>query len=333
MKLLSSHLSKPMTSVRSESIDKELALEPGTSFRKTGVEKTYRIRDGEEFLKIACQAFTGALEQAGIEANELDLLIFAGASRAQVLPCTAALIQGEVGHSGYGCFDVDATCLGFLRALEVASSFISSGAYQTVAIVVTEGSTSHLDQADLRTYPLFGDGAVCYILSSSEARHSAQFREFCYLGRRFSTYGQYSDLCKLEGGLTRLPAWECRGKDDSRFKFQMKGRELYALSARLLPNELEKFLKSMDMTLGDCDWVVPHQASQAAMNLMSSRLGIPEGKLVNIIRDHGNQVAASIPTALHYLLEKEDFVVAKKVLLIGTGAGFGIGLSLVEITS
>jgi len=332
MEILSTYVALPRIKSLSTEIDQKLGQPSGTSCRKSGVRSTHRISESKEFLEMAGRAFLGAFNDSGLGASDLDLLIFAGASKAQVLPCTAALIQEAVGHSGYGCFDVDATCLGFLRALQIATQFLSTKTYRNIAIVVAEGSSRHLNAKDPLTSPLFGDGAAAYILSASESTpgHS---RSIARIATHFATYGEFAELCKLEGGLVHLPAWECTSQTDPRFLFQMKGKQLYATTAKLLPKHLHEFLDKEGLELDDFDWVVPHQASQSALNLMSSRLKIPSHKLVNIIEENGNQVAASLPIALHSLLSHLPPKSSVNILLIGTGAGFGIGLTILTLSA
>jgi 3-oxoacyl-[acyl-carrier-protein] synthase-3 len=299
---------RPSRLISSHDIDTSLNLKKGTALKLSGVHTRHWTSPEET-----------------IAPSDLDALIYTGASHAQPVPCTAALIQQAAGHQKYSCFDIDATCLGFLKALEIAHLYLASGTYQRLVIVVSECASKGLNPKSPKSYSLFGDGAVAYLLDRDQGL------SIKHLGAHFATYGQFASECQILGGGSHLPGYQHCAENHDQFLFEMNGRKLYLEAARLLPPHLDTFLKKQNLTLSDIDWVVPHQASRTAMALLAKRLKIPKQKVINILADHGNQIAASIPIALHHLLTQREVLPGQKIILIGTGAGLGLGTTLLEI--
>ena len=316
---------RPSRIISADEIDTTLNLKKGTAMKLSGVANRRWVSAEETVTHMGAQVLQQVLDQAQLVPADLDALIYTGASRAQLVPCTAALIQEAAGHQKYSCFDIDATCLGFLKALEIANLYLASGTYQRLVIVVSECSSKALNPKSPKSYSLFGDGAVAYLLECDQGL------SIKHLGSQFATYGQFASECRISGGGAILPGYDYRESNHDQFLFKMNGRKLYLEATRLLPSHLDTFLKKQNLTLSDIDWVVPHQASRTAMDLLAKRLKIPKHKLIDILADHGNQIAASIPIALHHLLTQRDVLPGQKILLIGTGAGLGLGTTLLEI--
>lgn len=316
---------QPSRLISADEIDTTLNLKKGTSLKLGGVKTRHWASEEETVAHMGANVLQQVLQKANLHPADLDALIFTGASRAQPIPCTAALIQQAAGHRKYSCFDIDATCLGFLKALEIANLYLASGTYQRLVIVVSECASKGLNPKSPKSYSLFGDGAVAYLLDRDQGL------PIKHLGSQFATYGQFASECRISGGGTNLPAYEHRESNHDQFLFEMNGRKLYLAAARLLPPHLDAFLEKQNLTLSDIDWVVPHQASRTAMDLLAKRLKIPKEKIINILADHGNQIAASIPIALHHLLTRHEVLPGQKILLIGTGAGLGLGTTLLQV--
>ena len=147
---------------------------------------------------------------------------------------------------------------------------------------------------------------------------------------RFATFSQHAEACRIRGGAARLPAFTYAKENHNEFLFHMNGRQLFHQTAIHLPPFIEAFFDSAPCRLDEVDWVVPHQASRAAMDLMAKRLQIDPSRIIDILADHGNQISASIPTAFAHGIEAGKIRPGHRILLIGTGAGLGLGALLLH---
>jgi 3-oxoacyl-[acyl-carrier-protein] synthase-3 len=317
----------PKKIVRSTEIDLKLGLTAGTIESKTGVGSRHFIQD-ETLSQMAKYAATQALENAQLKANQIDLIISAGASPEQIIPCNAVLFQKELGlgESGIACFDIDATCLSFLSALDYASSAIAVGRYKNVLIISSEISSLGLNDEDIETVGLFGDGAVAVIVGQPDKKHSTEI-----IDHQLRTYSSSADLCQIVGGGSKLPGYEYCTSNKSSYLFQMNGPKLFKQAMKYLPGNVEEFFtKNNNYSLSDVKFVIPHQASGSGMALMRRRLNIEAERWVDILNTHGNCIAASLPMALHELTQNNAVKPGDLLLLIGTGAGISVGMTLLR---
>lgn len=313
----------PRTRVSSSGLDEKLERPEGWSEDKSKVLNRHFADADETFAFMGARALEKALEQARIEARDLDLLISASASYEQLLPYQAASIHREMGlgSSGIPCFDVGTTCLSFVSALDVASMYLSSGRARRIAIVSSELPSSCLNWNDPETAPLFGDGAAAVIIEASNGDQGL-------LACRLETYSEGYDLCRIRAGGCKFNFRKAPPTEEH-YLFAMEGRRLFKLVANKMEPFIEKLMSEAEMKFDEIDMVVPHQASPLGLYHMQQRLGIPDHKIVNILADHGNQVAASIPIAFDHALK--TLKPGSTALLIGTSAGLSIGAALVKV--
>lgn len=301
----------------SEEFDLTFCLPSGSTEKRTGVSTRF-IATGESLPDLAARSVKSALSMAGFGPPDLDLLIFAAASSQQPIPSTASLVLNSLGKKlSVPCFDLDATCLSFLQALETATALIETGRYETIAIVTAEKPTTFLNPSCQATAPLFGDGSATCILSSRTGGV-----KLSNLKSSFETHSEHSNSCTIKGGGLAAPAFSLSKDNQDDFYFKMQGKQLYAAAAQHLPQFLNTFLKRHKLSLSRFDKIIPHQASGTAIRLLTRRLGLSPQQVVNIVQNHGNQVAASIPIALHHAMKEYP---SGSFLLLGTGAGLGLG--------
>jgi 3-oxoacyl-[acyl-carrier-protein] synthase-3 len=323
--LLGSAVFQPKDFCSSDQIDRELNLAPGTAFRMSGVAQ--RPRAGKTPLSaMAGEAAREALNRAGLSPRDLDLILFAGASFEQVLPCTAAFVQRELGDEARGvpCFDVNSTCLSYLTALETVQAFLESRHYRTILVVNAEMASQHLNRDHKESYFLFGDGATAFVFGSRAPGLTFELSRF-----RMETYAEEIEACGIRGGGAALNVFQLTPDNHGDFRFQMDGPRLFRKAAELLPGFMTRLLG--DMPLNQVRWVVPHQASGSAMKLIRRRLGIAEDRWIDILSDHGNQISVSIPMAFHTLLESGKVQAGDTILLVGTGAGLALAGALLTV--
>jgi 3-oxoacyl-[acyl-carrier-protein] synthase-3 len=321
----------PRRVVTSLELDERLGLAGGTFENASGV-RSRRYADADESPSfMGAQAAYAALEDAGMKFADIDLILGACGTAEQAIPCTAALVQRamEQENSGVPCFDVNSTCLSFVTALQVARSFLALGTYKNILIVSSEVASVGLNYKHLESASLFGDGAAAFVVSRAPAGERSAM-----LAYKMVTYSSGWDTCQIAGGGSQNhPSrmdWSLE-RDDERFLFSMNGPKVFKLAAKYMDDFVEGLEEEAGMRLADAKVLIPHQASESAMELIRRRLGLPPEQMVKIIGEHGNMIAASIPLALHYSLQNGTLVDGDVAFLIGTSAGFSIGGAVIRV--
>lgn len=310
----------PSNIVKNSDLD-ELSGKPrGTFEKKTKIHTRYYASDNETVIYMGLEAAKEAIEKSKIKAESLDVIIFANSVPFQPIPCSAAFLQRELGleESGIPCFDINATCLSHLVAMEQLAPQIQYGKYSNALVVSSEVASKGLNYDQVESSGLIGDGAAATILSKTEEDESSKL-----ISSLFRTYSSGIESAQIKGGGSRIHPKETSGGDKV-FTFDMDGREIYKLANQKIPPFLNELFEGTGYTLDDIDIVIPHQASFQSLQLMTRKLNL-ERRVVNIVQDVGNQVSASIPYTLNYAIEEEVVKRGDKVLMLGTGAGLSIG--------
>ncbi len=319
--ILGTGKSLPSCEVTAEDIDLQCNLAYGTTARITGLEKRYFLKD-ESASELMLKAINEALKNAKLGIDDIDCIISANATMQQMIPFNGAGVHAILNpKKNIPSFDINMTCLSALRAFDIASNLLSE--YPTILIVSCDIASTGLDWSDIRTAGIFGDGAAAMVLGASERGG--------IVVSNFETHSEGFEYCQIRGGGTKLPPSTYLGEYKEIGVFEMNGKKLFKLSSKILPKFIDSTLKREGLTLDDIDWIVPHQASQASLSHIVRMLKVDKNKLIDIFKNHGNQVAASIPTALHELFMTKDLKSGEKVMLIGTSAGVGLGLVVWEV--
>ncbi len=321
LKILGTGEYVPSHHIDSESLDRAFNKASGWMFDQTGVRRRAHARGEENVVSMGAAAARQALENAGMSGEALDLIISVGSVPAQAIPCTAALLQRELGlaESGTAAFDLNATCLGFLAALDLVAQGIAMQRYKAVLIVAAERVSIGLKQSDPLTAGLFGDGAGAVVIGPSGAGQSAM------LSSLFQTFSVGAEYCRVRAGGSLInPHTEPEAYLEGSF-FEMRGRRLYKLVADKMPGFLEELLQRADLCLQDINVWVPHQASGHALKHIRAALDLPAERFISTLETHGNQVSASLPVALHRGIKAGQIVAGQRVALVGTGAGLSFG--------
>ena len=300
-----------------ESLDEKHGWPAGHTLAKSGVRVRHFAADHDSQSQLGAAALADALQRADLPASSIDLLISACGVPEQALPSTACFIAEKAGlPRGTPAFDVNASCLGFLAALRVAAGLLASGGYTRIAVVSSDLASRGLDWDEPEASLIFGDGAAAVILEQGEgAQGMAAFK--------METYPEGKRFCEIRaGGTQRNPRTGVSPKD---FMFHMDGRAVFKLATKVMPAFLSALMAQTDGGKDSIDLVVPHQASHLGMAHAARKLGLPASHIVNIYETHGNQVAASLPTALHEAVVTGRAKPGSRLLLIGTGAGLMVG--------
>lgn len=310
----------PQKIVTSAELEQQLHIPPGWVERVTGVQSR-RYASGETVSEMAASAARDALKMAGMQPSDLNAIIGASASVRQAIPCTAAFVQRELGapDGQSACFDLNATCLGFVFALQTAAHLIAAGVYKNVLIFSSELATFSRNPKQWESAVLFGDAAAAAVVTAALPGESSAIWH-----SRFVTYSSGADLTQFIGGGTLHHPNDPTTTPEMNM-FDMDGPSVFKKAARLVPPFLDEFSSELGWANRDYDLVIPHQASGHGLKLLSTRFGFQPERVFNHIHERGNCIAASIPLALTEAVQAGRVQRGDKVLLVGTGAGLSIG--------
>lgn len=310
----------PPRIVTNAELEERLHLKPGWIERATGVRER-RYSSGETAAQMASAALRMALDQAGLGVGDVDAFIGASAAPQQMIPCTAALVQEEIGapDGGSVCFDVNGTCLSFALALHTVAPLVAAGVYKTAAIFSSEVTGFSLNPDEPESAVLMGDAAAAVVLTRATDGAASRLHH-----ARFATYSSGADLTRIEGGGSRHHPNNPLTKREQNL-FAMNGPGVFRMVSRLFPAFMDDFFAAVGWERGKVDAVVPHQASGRGVSFVASRVGFrPEQVVVNLpVR--GNCVAASLPLALAEAVHAGRIRRGARVILAGTGAGLTLG--------
>jgi 3-oxoacyl-[acyl-carrier-protein] synthase-3 len=317
LKIVSTGKALPSKRVSAADLDVQLGRRAGYTFDKGGVRERHFASAEETQGELGAKALHDALSRGGLGSRSLDLVISACGVQQQALPSTASAIVAAAGLStGVPGFDVNASCISFMVAMRVAAGLLNTGGFSRIAIVSSDLASRGLDWTEPEASLIFGDGAACAIVERGDARTGmeAYFLE---------TYPEGREFCEIRAGGTRLNPRN--GAQPGDFLFKMNGKAVFKLAQKVMPMHLRSLTAMARCTLDDIDVVVPHQASHLGMKHVAKKLGVPAERIIDIYETHGNQVGASIPTALHEAFVTGKAVPGKRVLMLGTAAGLTVG--------
>jgi len=282
---------------------------------KTGM-KVRRIADKDVCTSdLAVEACNKALEDAGIDASEVDMLILATSSPDVPLSSTAGIIQDKLGCSECAAFDINAVCAGWVNALDVGSRFAGTEGYRNVLVVGSEIYSRILNWGDRSTCVLFGDGAGAAVLSDVDEGRGI-------LGSWLMSDGSGSSVIEIPAGGVRVPLGSV-GFEEGMQYFHMDGRAVWDFAVEAFPQAVRSVLERVGRDLGEVDLIIPHQANINIIEAGMENLGLPMSKTFTNLHKYGNTAGASVPIAMREAMDEG---------LIGPGslvvtAAFGGGLA------
>ncbi len=318
----------PEKILTSHELDQRLGYRQGKIQKISGVKKRHVTSYNETAAILATRAAQQALDFAQLTVADIDCVVAVSATMDQGMPCNAALIHKELGlgDSGVPAFDINASCLGFLAALDTLSwQLAAGGAYQHILIVASDLASCGLNWEHLESSAIFGDGGAAVILGRPNNGSHARI-----LASSLKTYSTGAHFCEIPGGGSRYHPVRIEKDVLPLMKFKMNGKKVFQLAAKHMPAFVEDLLKDANLNINEVDWIVPHQASHLGLEHMTVRLGLDKGKVVNIYSEYANQVAASLPTALDIAIRDGRIQRGQRILLLGTGAGLSIGGVILE---
>lgn len=282
---------------------------------RTGIKFRHIAEPDETTSSLATAAARKALAAAGMEANDIDLIILATATPDQTFPASATIVQHALGCNGGVAFDVAAVCSGFLYAFSVAESMIRAGSAKNALVIGAETFSRILDWEDRTTCVLFGDGAGAVVLSGEIGTRGV-------LATRLHADGAHNELLYVDGGPSTTGTVG---------KLRMKGREVFRHAVTNLTNVLHEVLHEAEMTPADVDWVVPHQANARIIEATAKKLALDPARVVLTVDQHANTSAASVPLALDVAVRDGRIKAGDVIVLEAMGGGFTWGASVVRM--
>ena len=283
---------------------------------RTGIRARHFAAPEVACSDMALDASRHALQAAGLQPQDLDLIIVATSTPDMVFPSTAAILQHKLGANGCPAFDVQAVCSGFIYALTVADAMIRAGTARRALVVGSEIFSRLLDFSDRTTCVLFGDGAGAVVLEASETPG--------ILASDLHADGKYVDILCVPGHVSG-------GKVTGDPVLKMDGQAVFKLAVGLLESAAHAALSKAGLTAADVDWLVPHQANIRIMQSTARKLKMSMDKVVVTVDQHGNTSAASIPLALDQAVRSGQVKPGQTLLLEGVGGGFTWGAVLLKM--
>lgn len=292
---------------------------------RTGIKERRIAADHEALSDFAVPAAEAALEMAGLEGSDIDLVLVATVTADRSFPATSTHVQHHIGADSATAFDLSAACTGFLYGLAVGENFIAAGGAKNVLVVGGEVLSKIVDWTDRSTCVLFGDGAGAAVLTATNGSSD----ESGILASRMHADGSLGDLIERPGGGSRRPPSR-ETVDSGEVYITMRGNETFRVAVRSLAEVSQEALDASGLTIDDVDWFIPHQANRRIIDAVGQRLKVPEGRTVVNVERFGNTSAASIPIALDEVNRAGKLSEGDVVLMAAFGSGLTWGATAVR---
>ena len=281
---------------------------------RTGIRQRHFAEEGQLTSDLALRAAERAIEAAGIDKQEIDLIVLATTTPDLTFPATAVTVQSKLDIHHGAAFDVQAVCSGFIYALSVANNFIKVGQSKTALVIGAETFSRLLDWSDRTTCVLFGDGAGAVVLKAVD-----DDGEKGILSTHIHSEGDHAGLLKTDGGPSSTGTVG---------KTRMEGREVFRHAVVNLAAVVDEALAANGLNKSDIDWLVPHQANLRILASTAKKLSLPEERVIITVDRHANTSAASVPLALDEGVRDGRIKPGDLILLEAMGGGFTWGAAL-----
>lgn len=280
---------------------------------RTGIKQRHMAAEGEFTSHMALEASKAAIQDAGIDKNDIELIIVCTTTPDTTFPSTATKLQGYLELGSVPSFDIQAVCAGFVYGLHVADSMMRSAGYKIVLVVGAERMTSILDWSDRSSSVLFGDGAGAIILRKGD--------DCGVMGSLIYSDGSYNDILYTDGGVSSTATSGL---------IRMQGQEVFKQAVAKLSEVTQEMLVKAGLSLGDIDHFIPHQANIRIIDAVVKRLGFDDSKVVKTVDCHANSSAATIPMALAELKKNGKLRKGDVIMMAAIGAGITWGAALLR---
>ena len=301
--------------------DLEKTLDTSDSWirERTGITQRHIAAEDQYTSDLGAKAAEDALKHAGLQANDIDLILLATSTPDDTLPATAVKIQHKLGMDHGAAFDLNAVCSGFLYGLMTANAFITSGSAGRVLVIGAETYSRILDWDDRGTCILFGDGAGAVVLEAARGDGSTNDRGI--LACEIQSDGQYADLLGSNGGVSTT---------QTAGTLFMQGKEVFRHAVAKMADSVLHLCEQTGIPLEDIDWLAPHQANARILQSCAKRLNMADENVILTVDRHANTSSASIPLAL-WTAERADKLKKGNIIACpALGAGLTWGSCLIR---
>jgi len=285
-------------------------------FSRTGIRERHIAAKSEHTSDLALEAAKNAIASAGIDANQIDLIIIATTTPDKIFPSVATMVQRKLGIAGCPAFDIQAVCSGFIYALATADNFIKAGGTKCALVIGAETFSRITDYTDRGNCILWGDGAGAVILQASQ---STENEKQGIISTHLHADGNYEKMLHVP-----------RKHDGTPDTVHMEGNAVFKMAVNTLDQIVDETLAANNMQKSDIDWLVPHQANIRILQATAKKLDMPMDKVVVTVDKHGNTSAASIPLALDVAVRDGRIKRGDMILMEAFGGGFTWGTALIR---
>ena len=316
--------SLPETVVTNDDLTKLYETSDEWIYSRTGIKERRLVSGEENAIDLGFKAAKNAIEKAGINPEEIDLILAASSAPPDLYPAIACHIHKRLEISKpVPAFDITAACSGLIYGLSIAKAYIASGMYKNILIVATDNNSRLLDWTDRGTSILFGDGAGAMVVTQAEDGVDD------IIAIDIKADGNFGHLIELPFSGKNCPLVEPNEVQPAGIK--MNGRGVYTFVAKVLPQYVEQLLADAGVSPGEIDYLIPHQANMRIIQAVQERLGYSDEKVISNIKYYGNTSAASIPIAMAEGVEKGKVKLPSTAVLCGFGAGMTWGGAIVRL--
>ncbi len=286
-------------------------------FSRTGIRQRHIAAKSEHTSDLALEAAKNAIASAGIDANQIDLIIIATTTPDKIFPSVATMVQRKLGIAGCPAFDIQAVCSGFVYALATADNFIKAGAAKCALVIGAETFSRITDYTDRGNCILWGDGAGAVIVQATDNTNTGN--EQGIISTHLHADGNYEKMLHVP-----------RKHDGTPDTVHMEGNAVFKMAVNTLDQIVDETLAANNMQKSDIDWLVPHQANIRILQATAKKLDMPMDKVVVTVDTHGNTSAASIPLALDVAVRDGRIKRGDVILMEAFGGGFTWGSALIK---
>jgi 3-oxoacyl-[acyl-carrier-protein] synthase-3 len=309
----------PKRMVTNQELEKQVETSHEWIVQRTGIEQRHIADDSETTSVLGIKAAEAALADAGLKAEDIDLIVCATSTPDHTFPSTATMIQNGLGITHGAAFDLQAVCTGFVYAVATADKFLQSGSHKRALVIGAETFSRILDWNDRTTCVLFGDGAGAIVLEAQEGEGTSADRGV--LSSHLRSDGRYRDKLYVDGG---------PGSTKTTGVLKMEGREVFKFAVGMVADVVQDAFNSTGTSAEELKWFVPHQANKRIITASAEKLGIAIEKVVITVNKHGNTSAASIPLALDTARKDGRIKDGDLVMIEAIGGGFTWGSALIR---
>lgn len=282
---------------------------------RSGIEQRRVVADDEFTSDLGLAAAKDALSDAGMDAQDIDLIVVATTTPDYTFPSTATLIQEKLGIRHGAAFDIQAVCSGFIYAVSVVDSMLKTGLAKNALVIGAETFSRLLDWEDRTTCVLFGDGAGAFVMSAQTGTDDGVLNTY------LRADGRHRELLYVDGGPSRTQTVG---------HVRMEGKQVFRYAVRDIAGAMETCAVRAGIDIADIDWFVPHQANQRILDGVAKKLKIDATRVISTVAQHANTSAASVPLAMHAAILDGRIKRGQLVMLEAFGGGFTWGAALLR---